>query len=101
LNMEVSRANFLLIGPIVLAALTIYQHIYIGYQRTLGIANDRRALPFIFNLPNRSERLITGFLIYWLVPLVLFDFSYRTTWLPVGGVQVIITAMVTTGLVWL
>src|SRR4029453_8163391 len=66
LNVEVSRTDFLFVGPILLAVLSFYQHVFIGYQRTLGISKEGRALPFIFNLPNRSDRLLTGFLFYWL-----------------------------------
>ena len=102
LNIKIPFTYFLLVGPIVLIALTVYQHIFIGYQRALGASNEQRALPFIFTLPNRSERVISGFLFYWLVPLVLFAFSYRTYRLVfIGSMLGIMTAIVTAMLVWM
>lgn len=100
-NIEIDFGNFLIVGPIVLIGLLIYMHIFIVYWRGIPPGQVARPLPFIFNMPGRFARLLSGFLFYWLAPLVLLIFVRKAGVLTGLPLLVLMTALVTTALVWL
>lgn len=76
-NIEVSFTNFLLVGPVVLIALTTYMHIFVVYRHGIPKEAVPKPLPFIFNMDRRMPRLLSAFLFYWMPPLVLMVFVER------------------------
>ena len=73
-NIPMSLSDFLLFGPIGLIDILVYLHIFIGHFVALATEDDRSVLPYIFNMPSRLSRLITGLLFYWLPILILVKF---------------------------
>ena len=76
-NVNVSYAAFLVIGPLVLVAMAVYMHIFIGSMTALGSVDEHKKLPFIFNLGGALPRAITNILFYLLPPLLLTVFSLK------------------------
>lgn len=67
--------NFFYFGPLVLIAIAFYMHIFVEYWQAMpGPAPN--SLPFIFNMNTPVTRLLTNFLFYWLVPLMLLYFFW-------------------------
>jgi hypothetical protein len=75
---KVSVEGFMLIAPVILIALTIYLHIFVGELQALKEGKPTQDLrpPYLFNLSGRTPRILTGFIFYWLPPLVLFSFAF-------------------------
>ena len=99
-NIDISFVAFLYIGPVILIALTIYLHVFVGYHSILSASQNGRGLPYIFNLQSRLARYVSGMLLYWLVPYILFVFSYKAAPRLGSNRLVIITVAVTIVLVW-
>jgi hypothetical protein len=76
-NVPVAFTDFLLVGPLVLIALAVYLHIYIGYWHRIPAEHRSLAPPFIFTMNSPAPQLITAFTFYWLVPVVLWLFVYK------------------------
>ena len=100
-DIEFAFFDFLLIGPVVLIALTGYLHIFVGYQRTLGAGGEIPKLPYLFNIESREAQSLSIFLFYWLVPIVLLIFSYRASPLPGGRWLFIMSVTFTIILEWI
>lgn len=67
--------DFFYFGPLVLIAIALYMHIFVGYWQALS-GPASKSLPFIFNMDTRVTRLLTTFLFYWLVPLMMLYFFW-------------------------
>lgn len=67
--------DFFYFGPLVLIAIALYMHIFVGYWQAMSGAAPK-SLPFIFNMDTPVTRLLTAFLFYWLVPLMLLYFFW-------------------------
>jgi hypothetical protein len=100
-----SFEGFLIVGPLLLVALTIYLHIF--YDQWLKLDAERRArgfvetYPALFGVETRSAKLLTGIVFYWLSPVVLgvitAKAAARIDWaLPIGWV----TALTASGLLY-
>jgi hypothetical protein len=84
-NTEISFLDFLVVGPAVLVALSIYLHTFTDYWLRLSyqLRSDKSddsvtlGLPYLFNLPGRFARLLSDFLFYWLVPVVICYFVWK------------------------
>jgi hypothetical protein len=83
---EISFVSFLVIAPVVLTALSLYLHIFVGYWTSLSHQQPRPSspeqtppalLPFVFNLPSRTATWLSKFLFYWLVPIMLGVFTWK------------------------
>ena len=72
---KVHFLSFIIFGPLVLIAITIYLHVFIGHHKSICIDNAHTHLPFIFNLKMRTARVVSGVLFYYLTPFTLFLFS--------------------------
>jgi hypothetical protein len=82
-DIPVSFQSFLLLAPSLLLVITLYLHIFYGdwldlkidYQHLIchSAANEppMERLPTLFSLDHPVPRCLTGFIFYWLVPLVL------------------------------
>ncbi len=80
---EMPFVGFLFVGPLVLIAITAYLHSFVQHWRALGErvpAVER--VPFLFNLPHRSSRFLSALLCYWLTPLTLALFTWKSLPLP-------------------
>jgi len=75
----VSIEGFMLIGPLVLVALTAYLHIFLGQWVRLKQDQDMETLspPYIFNLPTRTSITLSNLIFYWLPPTLLFAFAFK------------------------
>ena len=79
INTSVSVPGFMLIGPLLLAGLTAYLHIFVGCWISMKHDKSVNSLrpPYLFNLPSRSAVLVSVFIFYWLPPIVLASFVYK------------------------
>jgi hypothetical protein len=110
----VSFHSFLILGPFLLIVVTLYLHIFYGYW--LGLEQDYQhltrnqessepsieRLPTLFSLDHPMPRLLTAFIFYGLVPLVLVTITWkaaaRVEW---GLPLVFLTGLVIVTLVFL
>ena len=67
--------DFFYFGPLVLIAIALYMHIFVGYWQAMS-GPAPKSLPFIFNMDTQVTRLLTTFLFYWLVPLMMLYFFW-------------------------
>jgi hypothetical protein len=72
----------------ILIALTIYLHIFVGYHSILSASHNGRGLPQVFNLQSRLARYVSDMLLYWLAPCILLAFSYKVAPRPGGSLLV-------------
>jgi hypothetical protein len=75
-----SFLGFIVVAPFLLIILLLYLHIFYGYWLTCEwerqclnqqLRPPIEAIPTLFSLPAVTPRVLTGFIFYWLVPLVL------------------------------
>jgi uncharacterized protein YjbI with pentapeptide repeats len=76
---EIYFATFLIVGPLILVAFSLYLQILVGYWLTLSrqLESTHPGLPFLFNLRGRVARGFSNFLFYWLVPAILASFAWK------------------------
>jgi hypothetical protein len=113
-DVQVSFHSFLILGPFLLIIVTLYLHIFYGYwldlerdyqhltqSRELSEPSIER-LPTLFSLDHPVPRLLTAFIFYGLVPLVLLTITWkavaRVEW---GLLLVFLTGVVAVTLVFL
>jgi Pentapeptide repeats (8 copies) len=101
INMHLSNGVFLSVGPIILIALTLYMHIFVERLRQYDALDTDRRLPHIFNMSSPVPRLLSWFLFYWMVPLVLVSFTWKAIPRPEGPTIATISIAATTLLIWL
>jgi hypothetical protein len=113
-DVQVSFQSFLILAPVLLIVITLYLHIFYGYwldlerdYQHLTRSHDAsepsiERLPTLFSLDHPVPRLLTAFIFYWLVPLVLLTITWKAA-APVewGLPLIIITGVVTAMLVFL
>jgi uncharacterized protein YjbI with pentapeptide repeats len=93
-NTDISFVAFLITGPLVLAGMTAYLHIFIGQWLTFGGRRVPEALPFLFNMDSWLARIVTEYVFYWLVPSVLVVFTWKALPRPEAPLLVAATAAV-------
>jgi uncharacterized protein YjbI with pentapeptide repeats len=88
-DIPVSFKSFLLLGPLLLIIITLYLHIFYGYwldfetdyQHLIRVCEQGEPpverLPMLFSLDHPVPRLLTSFIFYWLVPLVLITITWK------------------------
>jgi multisubunit Na+/H+ antiporter MnhB subunit len=113
-DVQVSFLSFLILAPFLLIVVTLYLHIFYGYwldletdhqhltcSRELG-EPPMEHLPTLFSLDHWVPRLLTAFIFYWLVPLVLVTITWKAAVRPAWGLPLmVITGLVTVILVFL
>ena len=97
---KVSMASFLLLAPAILLALVFYLHIFVGHLWRIRTPEAQHRSPFLFNLPYRLPKLLSGFLLYWLAPVVLAAFTAKALPTPQAPILLIVTALATAALAW-
>src|SRR5262249_9988824 len=89
-----SFLGFIVIAPFLLIVLAIYLHVFYGYwlacERERQYINQRlippiESIPTLFSFPDAVPRVLTGFVFYWLVPLVLITITFKAWALPAMG----------------
>jgi uncharacterized protein YjbI with pentapeptide repeats len=89
-----SFLGFIVVGPLLLIVLTIYLHVFYGYwlecEWERQHINQRLIPPIesistLFYFSDAVPRLLTGFVFYWLVPLVLVTITRKAWALPDMG----------------
>jgi hypothetical protein len=101
INMHLSNGAFLSIGPIILIALTLYMHIFVERLRQYDAFDADRRLSHIFNMCCPVPQLLSWFLFYWMVPLVLASFTWKAIPRPEGPTVATLSIVTTTLLIWL
>jgi hypothetical protein len=88
-DVQVSFQSFLILAPFLLIVVTLYLHIFYGYWLDLEtdyqhLTRSREAsepamerLPTLFSLDHPVPRLLTVFIFYWLLPLVLIVITWK------------------------
>jgi Pentapeptide repeats (8 copies) len=90
--------GFIFVASFLLIVLVIYLHIFFWYW--LGCERERQyinqtlvgtneapieSIPTLFSFPDAFSRLLTGFIFYWLIPLVLVTITWKAWALPAMG----------------
>ena len=90
----ISFFGFIVVAPFLLIVLLIYLHIFYGYWITCEgerqHINQRlippiEGIPTLFSLPAAAPRMLTWFIFYWLVPLVLGVITWKAWAFPAMG----------------
>jgi len=113
-DVQVSFHSFLILAPFLLIVVTLYLHIFYGYwldleQNYQHLTRSRESnepsierLPMLFSLDHPVPRLLTTFIFYWLVPLVLLTITWKAMARAQWGVPLVfLTGLVTITLVFL
>ncbi len=93
-----SFLGFIVVAPFLLIVLTIYLHIFFGYwldcERERQLINQSlvgtnelpiESIPTLFSFTDTVSRLLTGFVFYWLTPLVLVTITWKVLTTSVNG----------------
>ena len=105
-NSPLAFGTFLTVGPLAIIAVALYLHRFIGYWGTLQAPastdpDSARKLPYMFNLDDPLARLYTGFVFYWLVPLLLALFALKSSPRREGDAVALLAFAVAFGSLWL
>jgi hypothetical protein len=113
-DVQVSFQSFVILAPFLLIVITLSLHIFYGYWLDLetdyqhltlrcgSIQSSIERLPTLFAFDHPVPRLLTVFIFYWLVPLVLLVMTWKAAARVAWGVPLILfTGLVTVALVFL
>lgn len=75
INVQVDRATFMVLGPLVLIALVAYLHVFLGYYLQVPIEVRRKGVPTLFNIDNPIAETISVLVFYGIPLLVLAHFA--------------------------
>jgi hypothetical protein len=86
----------MLVAPLLLIALAIYLHIFYGYW--LDYERDRQyinqqsippieSIPTLFSFPDDLSRILTLYVFYCLVPVVLLIITWKAWAFPIAGLS--------------
>jgi hypothetical protein len=94
--------NFVIVGPLILVALTAYLHLYVGEWARLhhSVPLLKRAANF-FNFEGFFAKLFTNVAFYWLTPAVLCFFFWKALPLPLSFQVLSIVVISTAFIIWL
>jgi uncharacterized protein YjbI with pentapeptide repeats len=98
-NVQVPYVFFLILGPLVLIGITIYTQIFIEHWHILNEQIKfldefrEKTLPFLFNMGRYTPDLISNFLFYWLTPLALFIFVWKSSAILIYIIAVLVTVI--------
>ena len=104
-NAPMSFLGFIVVAPFLLIVLTIYLHVFYGYwlayERERQYINQRlippiESIPTLFSFPDAVPRVLTGFIFYWLVPLVLLTITRKAWAFPAMGLPLTYVAGIVT-----
>jgi uncharacterized protein YjbI with pentapeptide repeats len=100
-----SFLGFIVVAPLLLIVLATYLHVFYGYwlacERERQYINQRlippiEGTPTLFSFPNAIPRVLTRFIFYRLVPLVLVTITWKAWALPAMGLPLTyVTGVVT------
>jgi uncharacterized protein YjbI with pentapeptide repeats len=76
LNYPIGFGDFLVVGPAVLIALTVYLHLFVAQHRMIAIPPKYR-LAMLPNFDAMAARVTVWFAYYWLVPATLVYFLWK------------------------
>lgn len=78
-NVNISPFSFLVVGPLILVALSFYLHVFIEKWSMLGDLEESKRLPYVFNIDGPVARLISYSLFYLLTPIVMIAFVWKSS----------------------
>jgi len=102
--------GFIVVAPFLLIVLTLYLHIFYGcwleceWERQYinqRLLPSLEGIPTLFSLPAATPRVLTGFIFYWLVPVVLGVITWKAWALPPMGRPLTYVLGVVTGVLGL
>ena len=110
-----SFLGFIVVAPLLLVIVTVYLHIFFDYwldcdrerqyinQSLVGMNESPiESIPTLFSFPDSISRVLTGFIFYWLVPLVLATITWKAWARPAMGLPLTyISGFITFTLVFL
>lgn len=100
LNYAMGFEAFLVVGPVLLIALSVYLHIFVGQHRLHVLAADDRQ-PMLPNFADRTAQIAVAFIFYWMVPLTLAVFAWKAYPRPAGPYLFALTLGFAAVMVWL
>jgi len=75
-DVTIGASDFFYVGPLVLIGIAVYMHIFVGYWQAMADSQPADRLPFLFNMDGAIPWLVSRFVFYWLVPLVVLFFFW-------------------------
>ena len=100
---NVSFLAFLYLTPLILIAITVYLHIFVGQSirySAIGLKPEKKLLT-VFNIDEPAAKFVAAVILYWLVPIVLFCLTWKALPRPEAPQFVILTCAVAAGLLFL
>lgn len=90
-SVQMAVKSFLIVGPLVLIALTLYMHLFVEEWSKLHtpVPRDKRTAKF-FNFDGKVAKVLTGVAFYWLTPAMLYFFYWKSLPLPFAALLFII-----------
>lgn len=76
LNYPITFGAFLVVGPAILIALTVYLHIFVAQHRRFEVALQDQQ-PMLPNFGGWTPRLAVLIIFYWMVPITLAVFAWK------------------------
>lgn len=96
-NASTSFPTFVFLAPLVIVALAIYMHVFIGHLRRFSSTRVEDRLPSLFNLDQGLPRLLVYLIFYWLCPVVLAAFAWKAAARSEGPLVVAFAGFATSG----
>ena len=100
LNYPMGFSAFLIVGPLVLIALTVYLHIFVGQHRP-SVLKEHERQPMLPNFDARTAKITVAIIFYWMVPLTLAVFTWKAWPRPAGPFLYDVTLGLAVVMVWL
>ena len=100
---EMSFRGFLVVGPLLVLAITVYLHVFLEHLMALkkkASASVAEA-PYLFNLGHASSDFLSHVIFFWLTPAVLALFAWKALSLPIGLLLFMEFAVATGWSIWL
>ncbi len=94
-NIFVDYPFFFIILPVIILIVTLYFHIFVGRWSAIRRITKLSGPPHIFNLPGIIPKIASEITFYWLSPIVLFVFTYKTLPLKISWFVYSLTICVT------
>jgi hypothetical protein len=92
-NVPMTFSAFMILAPMVLIAVLAYLHVFLEYEAQIPEVQD--PAPYLFNLPGAVPRALSLLAFYWLVPLTLTVFAWKSSSMPYGDALLGLAAGVT------
>jgi uncharacterized protein YjbI with pentapeptide repeats len=101
-GVRMTAKNFVIVGPLILIALTAYMHLFISEWRKLDIwVQTTKRSAYFFNFDGFAAKLLTNLAFYWLTPVLLCFFFWKALPLPISSQLMGIVVVSVVLIIWL